>query len=97
MSERLHIGATDDALYDVVISCESDATEENMADWLYGSPRKIRIADIGLWDKVSAVIAELSIGRFPEDVWAFYMGDRTIQYPTAEELADWVDAGRPRR
>jgi hypothetical protein len=94
MSQRLHIGPTDNSVYDVVIASEADATEEHMAEWLYGSPHKIRIGDLALWDKVSPVIAELFPGIFPDDVWYFYIGERSIDHPTARELADWLVAGR---
>jgi len=94
MSQRLHVGATEDPLYDAVIASESEATEERMADWLQAGLWKIRIGDIDLWNKVESAIAELFPVQFPNDVWSFYMGERNIQHPTASELCEWLDAGR---
>ncbi len=93
MSQRLHIGPTDDPVYDAVIATEADATEERMADWLCNGPWAIRVGDLELYRKVEPSIAELFPGHFPNDVWKFFMGDRTIQHPTAMELTDWLDAG----
>ena len=93
MSQRLHVGATDDPVYDAVIVSEADATEERLSDWLYSGPWKIRIADLELYRKVEPSIAEWFPGLFPNDVWAFYMGDRSIQHPTALELSEWLAAG----
>ena len=93
MSQRLHIGPTDDPVYDAVIASEADATEERLADWLYGRPWKIRIGDLELWKKVEPAIAELFCGVFPDDVWQFYMGDRHLEHPSADELREWLSAG----
>jgi hypothetical protein len=90
MSQRLHVGPTDDPVYDAVIADESGVTEENLSDWLYGSPRKVRIGDVALWRKVEPALAELFPGRFPDDIWFFYMGDRKIEHPTEEELREWI-------
>jgi len=97
MSERLHIGATEDPTYDAVIASEADASEDRMTSWLCGGPWKIRIGDVDLWEKVAPAIAALFPGLFPNDVWAFYMGDRSIQHPTAAELSEWVAAGKENR
>jgi hypothetical protein len=91
MSQRLHIGPTDNPVYEAVIATEADATEDRMADWLQNGPWKIRIGDLALWRKVEPAIADLFPGCFPNDVWAFYMGDRNIQHPTASELRAWLD------
>lgn len=90
MSQRLHVGATDDPVYEAVIASEADATADRMAGWLCAGPWKIRISDLDLWRKVEPAIAELFPGVFPNDVWAFYMGERSIQHPTAAELREWL-------
>jgi hypothetical protein len=102
MSQRLHIGPTDDPVYDCVIASTEGVMEKLMADWLcmnegdgYLGPWKIRIGDLDLWRKIEPTVAGLfrDLGRsFPDEIWAFYMGDRRIENPTAEQLSEWLAA-----
>jgi hypothetical protein len=94
MSQRLHVGATDSPAYEAVVASEADATKDRLFRWLCAGPWKIRIGDINLWNKVEPAIADLFPGLFPDDVWAFYIGDRSIQHPTAVELREWLDVAR---
>ena len=93
MSNRLHVGRTDDPLYDCVIDGIDDAREKLVCDFLYASPYKIRIGDMRLFEEVQPIIAAVfaECGRqYPDDVWAFYAGERSIQHPTQAELDEWL-------
>lgn len=93
MSNRLHVGRTDDPLYDCVIDGVFGAREKLLAEFMRASPYKIRIGDMRLFEEVQAVIAAVftECGRtYPDDVWAFYVGDQSIQHPTQGELDEWL-------
>ena len=93
MSNRLYVGRTDDPLYDCVIDETVDAREKLISDFMYASPYKIRIGDMRLFEEVQPIIASVfeECGReYPDDVWAFYVGERSIQHPTQAELDEWL-------
>jgi len=101
MSQRLHIGKTSETFYDCVLVSEFDASQKLLLEWLaysegwYLSPFKIRISDVGLFRQLEPLISAVleKIGKqYPDDVWTFYLGDASIEHPTAEELLVWLSA-----
>lgn len=99
MSQRLHIGDTEELIYDCVLDTPDGARDKLMAEWLmcgggvYIGPWKISIANIPLWEKVEPVVAEVLTAAgwmYPDDVSAFYVRDESIEHPTAEELRVWL-------
>lgn len=99
MSQRLHIGKTTKTYYDCVLEDEHGAEEKLKRDWLmcgggmFVGPWKIRIGDIELWSRVEPVIAQVfaELGeKYPENVWAFYRDDRSLEHPSKDELREWL-------
>ena len=99
MSQRLHIGNTKDEFYDCVLESADGAEEKLRADWLamgngfYLGPWKIRIGDKNLFKEIEPIIAGIfeELGKeYPDDVWAFYDGERNLEHPTREELGAWL-------
>jgi hypothetical protein len=102
MSQRLRIGATEDTLYDCVISSINEPVKEKLLDeWVcrsqggvYVKPWKIRIDDRSLFRAVEPIIAEVirELGEeYPESIWRFYEGQRTIEHPSSAELNTWLN------
>lgn len=99
MSQRLHIGITQETFYDCVLESTEGAEEKLRADWLAMSngfflgPWKIRIGDKNLLKEIeptiTGIFAELR-KEYPNDVWVFYDGDRYLEHPTREELDAWL-------
>lgn len=99
MSHRLHVGETSEQIYDCVLATPDGARDKLLDEWLmyhdgmFAGPWKIRIGNATLWQEVEPVIAEVlaSVGNtYPDDVWAFYCGEDSIEHPTAEELRVWI-------
>lgn len=99
MSQRLHIGKTDDDSYDCIIMDELDAREKLNREWfmrgtgMVAAPWKIRIADYDLWNKIEPIVTDIftELGhQYPDCVWAFYDGNRCIEHPTRSELDEWL-------
>jgi len=100
MSQRLHIGKTEESFYDCILENDSNVHEKLLSEWFclrggfFVGPWKIIIADTDLFDKLQSVFLELftSLGkRYPDDVWVFYHDDRNIEHPTEEELLKWCE------
>lgn len=95
MSNRLHIGPSDDPIYDCVLTSLDGAKEKLAEEWMYASPYKVRIGDMALFKAAQPVLADVfaDYGReWPDDVWAFYRGEERIEHPTQSELDAWCDA-----
>lgn len=99
MSQRLHIGQTDNKTYDCVLSSEHDVRSKLRKDWLcceykmFIGPWKIFIGDVVLFRAVEPVIASTlaEIGTtYPDDIWVFVCDSRTIEHPTQAELDAWL-------
>lgn len=67
MSQRLHIGITNEKFYDCILITLDNARNKLLNEWLmyshgnYLGPFKIRIGDIVLWKQVEPVIVEVLI------------------------------------
>lgn len=99
MSQRLHIGETTKTFYDCVIDSSKGVREKLKSDWLmcdggmFVGPWKIRIGDYDLWNKVEPVVAGVMAEcgkQYPDCVWTFYDGNRSIEHPTKAELDAWL-------
>ena len=84
MSQRLHVGKTDDRGYDCVLATAEDCTAEKIElEWLRANyrlgmilgPWKLRVGDRGLWKIAEPVVREVleKRGYAPyEDHVSFY-------------------------
>lgn len=91
MSERLHVGQTDDPVYDCVLA-SMDGAKSKLVEWAMHFPLKVRIGDAALFSQAQPVLAEAmqECGRtWPDDVWFFYRGDEKLEHPTQAELDAW--------
>jgi len=102
MSQLLHIGLTEDKFYDCVLESTDGAEKKLREDWLamgsgfYLGPWKIRIGDKNLFREIEPTIAGIfsELGEeYPDNVWAFYDGERRLEHPTREELDAWIKKG----
>ncbi len=87
MSQRLHIGKTEESFYDCVVTEITEGLKARIErEWLgFDRPRllcitgpwKIRIQDFDLWRLVEPMLVELlaAHGLSLQDVSAFYLGD----------------------
>ena len=100
MSQRLHVGATNEQFYDCVLTSPDGARDRLLNEWMkytggmFVGPWKIRIGDIALFEQVEPVIAELltDVGKvYPDDICCFYLSVFTIEHPTADELRAWLE------
>ena len=101
MSQRLHIGKTEEKYYDCVIEKEVGAKEKLLSDWvcldetgMCIGPWKIRIAEVALFSKLQDVFQDVfnKIGRiYPDDVYTFYAGLFDIEHPTKKQLSEFLN------
>ena len=68
-------------------------------DWLlarggaYLGPWKVRIEDVSLLARMTPILKAVFFCRghdYPDCIWAFYWGDKSIEHPTSAELAAWL-------
>jgi hypothetical protein len=99
MSQRLYIGVTEDDSYECVLESAAGAEEKLRKDWMsicggfFLGPLKIRIGDKNLFLEIEPVIAGIlaELGQeYPDSIWSFYYGERSIEHPTKTELEDWI-------
>lgn len=83
------------SFYDLVLNDERDADEKLRRDWLvmdggmFLGPWKIRIGDLELWKCIEPLLAKMftELGhQYPECVWMFYYGDRSLEHPSKDKL-----------
>ncbi len=105
MSQRLLIAGKNSIrgnIYDAIIDGGNTLTEaanilryDFFADMGHGhlGPWKIRVADLEAYLKVEPIL----MGMFkyfdhiyPDEVWTFYRGDKTIDHPTERELLHFL-------
>lgn len=95
MSNRLHIGPTDDPVYDCVLTSHEGAAEKLVEDFIWASPFKVRIGDLPLFRELQPVIRGVfeDYGwQYPDAIWCFYCGESQIDHPTQAELDRWLDS-----
>lgn len=101
MSQRLHIGKTEEIFYDYVITSDSeDLVERLESEWLFlinGAflgPIKIHIGDLPLYrkvhNKIKYVVEKHFRESYPEKIWAFYRYGESIEHPTTDELEKFL-------
>src|ERR1700736_174109 len=101
MSQRLHIGPTKDSYYDCVIDRDEFYIKEKInSRWLvkgngfFLGPWKISIGNKKKFLQIQPLIEEVfqDVGKkYPDCIWVFYEGDRSIEHPTKEELSEWIN------
>ncbi len=93
MSDRIHIGFTEEEWYDCVVADSWGAYDKLMAAGMAG-PFKIRISNVRLWQQVEPQVQEYfeDIGReYPEGISRFYINRFFVSCPTPQELATFVE------
>lgn len=94
MSDRLHIGRTDDpTVYDAVIDDLFDAKQKAARFAGMPGPLKITIGDARLFEEVDPILESAFRDRghdYPRVVSSFWSGGRRIGTPTRSELDEWL-------
>ena len=102
MSQRLYVGDCSDeeaAWYDCVVQSADVTAEWLRQHWLsyrdghYLGPFKIVIGDLNLFHQITSTLETTlsELGHaYPDDVWAFYYAERSLEHPTKKELCAWL-------
>ena len=99
MSQRLHIGKTENGIYDCVLVGNKDAYEKLISEWftlrdgIFAGPWKIRIGDTKLFNKLEPTLENVfrRFGKqYPDDIWVVYQDERSIEHPTKDEFKKWL-------
>jgi hypothetical protein len=94
MSQRLHVGKTSEKVYDFVID-SIDGIPNEIEDWSFSGLWKISIGEADLFRIVDPFLSlAFSNGglSYPDDVWFFYFGERSIEHPNIKELKDFLES-----
>jgi len=93
MSQRLHVGKTSEKVYDFSID-SIDGISNEIEDWSFSGLWKISIGDVDLFSMVDPFLSiAFSNGglSYPDDVWFFYLGEKSIEHPTRSELDAFIE------
>ena len=91
---------TKDSFYDCILVDNKKVWERLLSEWLhrdkgfYLGPFKIRIGDRKLYKQLSPILLKLfeRIGKqYPDDIWMFSQGNKSIEHPTIDALSKWLD------
>lgn len=102
MSQRLHIGATEDQCYDCVIDSPFGVAVELQRKWLTTSfGLKIAISDFALFREIEPTLIRVlkkNYLNYPDCLWAVYFDDVKLIYPqTREEIWEAIVSHEKRR
>lgn len=99
MSQRLHVGLTDSASFDCILTNTEGSRDKIKNEWLLmdagwiAGPWKIYVGDIDLFRKIEPIIKDVfrDIGeQYPESVSMFYCNNQGIENPSQELLNNFL-------
>jgi len=99
MSQRLHIGDSEDKIYDCIITGANGVREKLLEEWLclsggmFFGPLRIWVSDVDLFEKIQPAFTQVfeTVGKpYPGYIWDINIKGNTIEHPTIDELNKFV-------